>query len=292
LHNLAFESKAVADTAAAQMTEFRHRTTAESKEKTRLSAEQTESLHALGYLGSDSAPASDSTPEGGADPKQRIAIANLLYEAMIYTEAERYREAVPMLEEVLKQEPQALMAYLELGRAYVSLKEYRSAIAPLQHVVETTPDNAFAHYELGCALVKIGHWSEATPQFEAAASQMNSSAMMHFYLAMVYQQTSRNDEALAQFKEALRWDAKNFSANLLLGRMYIKQQNAIEALPYLQKAATLHPDAIDPHRLLADAYTQLGRVEDANRELSEAERIRANGGSRLGTQTEGPPEEK
>src|SRR5712692_2080173 len=40
-HNLAFDSKAVADTAAAQMAEFRHRTTAESKEKTRLSAEQT-----------------------------------------------------------------------------------------------------------------------------------------------------------------------------------------------------------------------------------------------------------
>jgi len=35
--------------------------------------------------------------------------------------------------------------------------------------------------------------------------------------------------------------------------MFINQQNAIEALPYLQKAATLHPDAIDPNRLLADA---------------------------------------
>jgi arylsulfatase A-like enzyme/Tfp pilus assembly protein PilF len=288
-HNLAFDSKAVADTAAAQMAEFRHKTAAESQEKTRLSAEQTESLHALGYVGSDSAPAIDSNPEGGADPKQKIAIANLLYDAMINTEAENYREAVPILKEVLKQEPHALMAYMELGRAYVSLREYQNAIAPLQHVVETTPDNAFAHYELGCALVKTGRWSEATPQFEAAVSQMNGSAMMHFYLAMVYEKTSRDDEALAQFKEALRWDAKNFPANLLLGRMYIKHQNPTEALPYLQKAAMLHPDAIDPHRLLADAYTQLGRVGDASRELSEAERIQANGGSRLGTQAEGPP---
>jgi len=291
-HNLAFDSKAVADTAGAQMAEFRHKTAAENKEKTRLSVEQTESLHALGYVGSDFAPAIDSNPEGGADPKQKIAIANLLYDAMICTDAERYREAVPMLEEVLKQEPHALMAYMELGRAYVALKEYQNAIAPLQHVVETTPDNAFAHYELGCALVKTGHWSEASPQFEAAVSQMNSSAMMHFYLAMVYQKTSRNDEALAQFKEALRWDAKNFPANLLLGQMYIKQQNATEALPYLQKAAMLRPDAIDPHRLLADVYTHFGRVGDASRELSEAERIQANGGSRLGTQADGPPEEK
>jgi arylsulfatase A-like enzyme/Tfp pilus assembly protein PilF len=290
-HNLALEGKAVVETAAAQMAEFRRKTAAESTEKTRLSAEQTESLHALGYMGSDSAPANDSNADG-ADPKQKIAIANLLYDAMVYTENERFQEAVPVLEEVLKQEPHTLMAYLLLGRAYVSLKEYQNAIAPLQHVVETTPDNALAHYELGCALVKTGRWNEAAPQFEAAVSEMNSSAMMHFYLALVYQQTSRNDEALVEFKDALRWDPKNFPANLLLGRMYIKQQKAADALPLLQKAATLRPDAIDPHRLLADAYTQLGREEDASRERSEAERIQTNGGSRLGTPAEDQPEDK
>jgi Flp pilus assembly protein TadD len=74
--------------------------------------------------------------------------------------------------------------------------------------------------------------------------------------------------------------------------MYIKQQKAADALPLLQKAATLRPDAIDPHRLLADAYTQLGREENATRELSEAEHIRAKGGSRLGTQAEDPLEVK
>jgi len=119
---------------------------------------------------------------------------------------------------------------------------------------------------------------------------MNSSAMMHFYLALVYQQTSRNEEALAEFKDALRLDPKNFPANLLLGRMYVKQQKAEEAIPLLQKAAALRPDAIDPHRLLADAYRQLGKEESATRELSEAERVQANGGSRLGTPPEDDPE--
>jgi tetratricopeptide (TPR) repeat protein len=269
------------------MAEFRRKTAAESKEKTQLTAEQSENLHALGYVGSDVTAFKDTNGEAGPDPKQKIAIANLLYEAMVHTENARYEEAVPILEEVVKQEPHALTAYLLLGRAYVSLKEYQKAIPPLQHVVETTPDNSLAHYELGCALVKTGRWNDAAPQFEAAVSQMNSSAMMHFYLAMVYQQTSRNDEALAEFKDTLRWDPKNFPANLLLGRMYIKQQKAKEAIPLLQKAAALRPDAIDPHRLLADAYSQLGQEESARRELSQAEHIQANGGSRLGT----PPED-
>jgi len=291
MHNLAPDLKAVTDTAAAQMVEFRRKTVAESTERTQLTAEQTENLHALGYMGSDPEALSETNREAGSDPKQKIAIANLLYEAMVHTENAKYQEAVPILEEVVKQEPRALTAYLLLGRAYVSLKEFQKAIPPLQHVVETAPTNSFARYELGCALVKTGHWNEAAPQFEAAVSQMNSSAMMHFYLALVYQQTSRNDEALVEFKDALRWDPKNFPASLLLGRLYIKQQKSEDAIPLLQKAAALRPDAIDPHRLLAEAYGQLGREESASRELSEAERIQANGGSRLGTPPEDHPED-
>jgi len=282
-HNLAPDSKAVAETAAAQMEEFRRKTAAESTERTHLTPEQTESLHALGYIGTDSTALHEVNGSVGPDPKQRIATANLLYQAMVESENGRYQEAVPALEEVVKQESHALTAYLLLGRAYVSLKEYEKAIPPLQHVVETTPENSLARYELGCALVKTGHWNDAAPQFEAAVAQVNSSAMMHFYLAMVYQQTSRNDEALVEFKEALRRDPKNFPASLLLGRMYLKQQKADKAVPFLQKAAALRPDAIDPHRLLADAYRQLGREESVNRELSAAERIQTNGGSRLGT---------
>jgi len=291
MHNLAGDSKAVADTAAAQMAEFRRKTVGENTEKTRLTAAQAESLHALGYLGSESAAANDPSGEAGADPKEKIAIANLLYEALIHTENGRYQEAVPILEEVLRQEPHAGVAYLQLGRAYVSLKEYQKAIAPLQRVVETTPDNSLARYELGCALVKTGQWNEAAPQFEAAVSQMDSSSMMHFYLALVYEKTSRNDQALAEFQNAVRWDPENFPANLMLGRMFVKHDKPADALRYLQKAATLRPDATDPHQFMADAYTQLGKQASASRELSEAERIHAQGGSRLGTQASDPMEE-
>ena len=292
IRNLASDSKAVADTAAAQMAEFRRKTVGEDTEKTQLTAAQAESLHALGYMGSDSPASIDSGGDIGVDAKQKIATANLLYEAMVHTENERFQEAVPLLEEVLQQEPHAVAAYLQLGRAYVALKEYQKAIAPLQHVVEMTPDNSLARYELGCALVKTGQWNEAAPQFEAAVSQMDSSSMMHFYLALVYERTSRSDQALSEFQNALRRDPENFPANLMLGRMFVKHEKPADALPYLQKAATLRPDATDPHQFMADAYTQLGKQASASRELSEAERIHARGGSRLGTQTEDHTEEK
>jgi arylsulfatase A-like enzyme/Tfp pilus assembly protein PilF len=285
-HNLAADSKAVVETTAAQLADFQHKTAAASGDKPRLTAEQSESLHAMGYIGSSTAPVVQGNNESGPDPKQRIATANLLYQALVYSENQRYAEAVPILEEVLRQEPNTSMAYMQLGRAYVALEQYQKAIPPLQYVVDKVPDNALARYELGCALVKTGQWNEAAPQFEAAVSQLNGSSMMHFYLAFVYERTSRPSEAMKEFQSALRLDPRHFPANLLLGRLLVTQQRPTDALPYLRRAAKLRPDSIDAHRFLADVYAQLGQPVNGRRELAEAERLRSQGGSRLGSPTE------
>lgn len=282
-HNLFSESNAVAETAAAQMADFFRKTTGTPAQRTTLSPEQSESLHALGYLSSDSGAANLANQASGPDPKEKIATANLLYEALVDVENERYEQAVPILEQVTKQEPNTPTAYLQLGRAYMALKEYQKAVAPLQSLVEKKPEDAFARYELGCALVKTGRWDEAAPHFEAAVSHMSGSTMMHFYLALVYQRTSRREEARKEFESALRADPDNFAANLLLGRLFVVQQSASAALPYLLKATTLRPDSIDAHRFLSDVYMQLGQETNAQREIKEAARIQAMGGSRLGT---------
>lgn len=285
-HNLAAASKAIADTVAAQVADFYAKTKGGTSERRQLNVDQAESLHALGYMGSDAGSSINADNEGGADPKERIEVANLLYDALVAMENEQYQEAVPILEQVLKQEPNTSIASLHLGRAYMSLKEYQKAVTPLTNLVEQKPDDAFARYELGCALAKTGRWEEAAPHFEAAVSHMTGSAMMHFYLALVYQRTSRVPEAAKEFQNALRLDADNFPANLLLGRLFNMQQRAAEALPYLRKAAKLRPDSIDAHGFLSDAYRALGQEANASRELAEAERIRSQGGSRLGTPTE------
>jgi arylsulfatase A-like enzyme/Flp pilus assembly protein TadD len=284
--NLATDSKAIVDTAAAQIAVFYRKTKGDAPERRQLDLDQIESLHALGYMGPESGTSSNADSKGGADPKGRIGIANFLYDALVDMESEHFQEAVPALEQVLKQEPNTPIALLQLGRAYLALKEYQKAVTPLGDLVGRKPDDAFARYELGCALVKTGNWEEAAPHFEAAVSQMTGSAMMHFYLALVYERTSRSDEAAKEFQSAVRLDPKNFPANLLLGRLLIRQQRAAEALPYLRKAGKLRPDSIDAHGFLSDAYRELGQEANARREAAEAERIRAKGGSRLGTPTE------
>ena len=287
-HNLAPDSKAVVDTAAAQLAEFSRKTKGAAAERRQLSPEQNESLHALGYFSSNSGISRETDREDGPDPKEKIGMANLLYEALVDMEQNQFQEAVPILEQVLEQEPNTPIASLQLGRAYMSLREFQKAVAPLRSLVEMQPEDAFARYELGCALVKSGNWDEALPQFEAAVSKVTGSSMMHFYLALVYQRTSRTDDAAKEFQSAIRLDPNNFPANLLLGRLFVIQRRAPDGLPYLRKAAKLRPDSIDAHHFLADVYSALGQQENFRRELTEAERLRSQGAPRLGTPRDDP----
>jgi arylsulfatase A-like enzyme len=73
-HNLAPDMKAVADTASAQMVEFRRKTLAETTEKKQLTAEQTENLHALGYIGSDAQALKDTSGEADRIPNKRLPL--------------------------------------------------------------------------------------------------------------------------------------------------------------------------------------------------------------------------
>src|SRR3981081_1104626 len=89
---------------------------------------------------------------------------------------------------------------------------------------------------------------------------------------LAYQRTSRMAEATKEFQSAVHLDPSNFPANLLLGRLFVIQQRAADALPYLRKATRLRPDSIDAHQFLAEVYAGLGQQGSARHELAEAER--------------------
>lgn len=269
--NLAASSTAVTETMATQAKDFRARTASAAPHPSApLTEEQASNLRALGYLASSSASVANEGKQG-PDPKEKIALANVFHDALIDVEQENYESAAVKLEQVLKEEPNATMAYFELGRAYVRIKEYQKAIPPLEKALELAPEDGLAHYELAQALVKTGRWADSIPHFEFVARQASSSPAMHFYLAVAYQQTDQLPGAMKEFRKTLQLDDRNFKANLLLGRLLGMQGDAKAAMPFLQKAVQLDPDSVQAHTFLANVYTQLGENAKAQRERLAAQ---------------------
>jgi choline-sulfatase len=272
LQNLASEQHAVTETLSSQLQQLRQKTSSVGVVKPELRPEQAEQLQALGYVATAERPG-QAEVEGGADPKDKIEIANLMHDALLGAEEDRYGDVVAPLQRVLKEQPGSGLGNLELGKALNRLQRSSEALPYLEKAAELVPESGRAHYELGIALRETGELEKSAGEFERAVARAADSPDMHFSLASVYEKMGRTTDAAREYKTALQLDSQHFLANLMLGRLLGMQNQPAEALPYLQAAVRLNPRSVDAHKFLANVYSELGQQENASRERLEAERV-------------------
>ena len=275
--DLASASSAVATTLAGQLDAFRQETgSSREAPNATIAPEAQAKLAALGYVATDPNPSRSGARSMGADPKDKIEIANLVHRTFLLIEDQRYQEAVPLLEQLIAKEPDTPLAYAQLGQCLVSLKDYTQAVPVLRKTVQLRPDLTLPHFQLGVALIETKDIAGAVPEFEIVVARVPRWEEAHLYLQMAYAQTHRMPEAIAECKKVLEVDPDHYATNLLLGRVLELTGNLAAALPSLKKAAALEPKAPEPHTFLADAYDRLGRKTDAARERAAARRLRAD----------------
>lgn len=205
------------------------------------------------------------------------------------TSPERFQAAQAMLEKALAEDPGnsdvqiALAALLMRGVQMVWLSpaereaaEFK-AEAMLQQTLRAKPNHIPAH-EAYCRFLN------ATNQFRASLvacakalsfDPWNGIALYHVGLAQL--QTGRFEDALATFQQADRFDTPQVSrwtwmigagwANLLMGR-------AEDAIPWLQKSIAITSASGRTHMLLAAAYQQLGKADEARAAMEKGRELR------------------
>jgi len=206
-------------------------------------------LAALGYVSGTSAPAAGA----GVDPKDRIAIANALHEAMMAVEDAQFARAVPLLEQVTASDPAIPIAQLNLGVSHARQRQYARAVPPLTRAVALQPDDMRGHYELGAALYETGDLKGSAAQFAIVAAKMPGWADARYSLGSVYARIDRVADAVAELKAALALEPRHFRANLLLGRLLTLRGDRASAIPYLRTATEVQPDSAEAKQFLADA---------------------------------------
>src|SRR5207247_5161660 len=134
-----------------------------------------------GYVSGSGAAA----PPSGVDPKDKVAIANALHNAVVFVEDGEFEKAIPLLDKVTASEPGIPIAQLQLGVARARQRQYARAIPALRKAIAARPDTMIAHYELGVALYETGDLKAAAAQLEIVASKMPKWAGARYSLASV-----------------------------------------------------------------------------------------------------------
>ena len=111
--------------------------------------------------------------------------------------------AIPILEDLLKREPDSPELGLLLGEAWLKLLQPAKAVPVLEQVVGRDPGRLPAQAALGRAYLEKGEMAKAVAPLQAAL-ETDTDGSLHFQLARAYRaagQAERASQALARFQE-------------------------------------------------------------------------------------------
>jgi DNA-binding winged helix-turn-helix (wHTH) protein/tetratricopeptide (TPR) repeat protein len=209
--------------------------------------------------------------------------------SIIQTSRERFTQAQTMLEKALAENPnnadlQVALAALQLRGVQMvwyspddSAAAERNARSMLERALRTKP-TSIPVLEAYCRFLNATN--EFVDSLVACARTLafdpwNGLALYHMGVAHI--QLGRFEDALATFKQADRYDTPQVSRwtwLLGVGWSYVMMGRDEEALPWLERSIAITPASGRPLMLLAAAYQETGRTDQAKAALARALEIR------------------
>ncbi len=201
-HNLAGSAQATAGTMGTQLLAFDQRMGGKAGSSAQLSSSELQKLASLGYVGLQRPVVSNEAAVAGTDPKDEIALANKVEEAIGEIEDGRAQKASAALQAVVKSHPGMFLAQFAAGVGKIQERQYAAAVPFLRKAIELQPQAAWAYYEMGEALGHTGDWKGAATHLEIAVARLSEMAEAHATLAEAYQHLGRAADAKREQERA------------------------------------------------------------------------------------------
>ncbi len=262
--------------------------------------EAVEKLAALGYIGAGAEPAAPA-PGSPRDPKDVITVFNRLRRANSAVRDRRFGEALPVLHEVLAEDPRNAFARLVLGSAHMGMQEYRQAIAEFREYAALVPTSSYVHQWMAICHLNLddrdgalreaeaalaidphfsdarvmragilaarGHHETAIEELRAAVATDPAKPMIRLDLAKVLAEADRRDEARREYEAILRQQPDFAPALIGLAALQAEEGALAEAERGLRRALEIDPRLADARFNLARVLESQGHTEGARAEF-------------------------
>ncbi|MGZ4973729.1 MAG: tetratricopeptide repeat protein [Limisphaerales bacterium] len=219
-----------------------------------------------------------------------LAIAVLAFLSFsTWIRASVYQSEETLWTDTVARNPNAWMAYNNLGNAVAAKHDTDDSIKIYKQAVAIKPDFDDAHSNLGNALVakyeelKGSNKQEAERVLDEAVDHLQRAvklqpkmANFHFNYGIALVDKGRVDEGIKEYEAAIQIrsgfaDCRNNLANALL-----KANRPKEALEQALIAGQINPNSAESHYNAGSAYHALGDVEHAKKEFETALSMRSN----------------
>jgi tetratricopeptide (TPR) repeat protein len=203
--------------------------------------------------------------------------------AMRLLKSGEHNEAIQELERAVKIFPKYFRALNDLGVLYMNFSKLDIAAHMFERAIKLGPRVYYPRLNLAIINTRRAKYPEAVTQLEQLHKENPALAEVRIALGDALMAMNRLDEAEVHLRAALtdtqldRGAAGN--AHYLLGMLLNRKQQYEEAIKELAKAEEAIPKSPRIHLQFGGALLQVGRLDEAERELLSAYRI---GGKQMG----------
>ena len=173
--------------------------------------------------------------------------------ALAFSDMQDWENAISEYQAAIKNQPQFLRAYNNLGNIYALRNQYDEAARYYALVLKLDPNLAQVHSNLGNVFYKQGKVEEAIVYFRQALRIRPDLVEAWNNLGVALQKQGRLEEAVDAYRKALIYRPQDTSPLVNLGNLFIRLGRFDEAIISLESALKGNPDFAPARRSLESA---------------------------------------
>jgi adenylate cyclase len=193
-------------------------------------------------------------------------------------------DARRMFQKAIELDPNYSSAYVGLGKTHrnacllgwaeVPAQAWQQTKALAQKAINIDESDAAAHGLLGEVYCYWGEYDLAIRELDRALELNPNDWKSYVDRGRVMLWSSQPDEAIKSLETAFRFNPNaHYSQLMLLGLAYYLKERYDESIRTLERGVGRKPDSVWNHVVLAAAYSQTGRFEEAERSANMVLRL-------------------
>lgn len=231
-----------------------------------LDEEERRKLASLGYVSSDTRPVVRADAPRPAD---MTAMFDLLDKASGLFVQERYREVIPLLEQILANDPHNLDSALRLGASYSLTGQNEKAVEAFRRAETIAPDSPDVRQYLALHFARTGEFDRAAPMLERVLVDEPARLPALEALADIREKQGNLPQALALRKRILALTNPSPRELLRTGQLAMDQGDTATAIDAFEKLRATEGTAFRNNMELGVLYVAARRFEDARTALDQ-----------------------
>jgi len=190
----------------------------------------------------------------------------------LYNNAD-YEGAKKVYQEIIKENPNFINAYIDLGRVCVRLNDLEGAAENFRKAIELDPENESYKKEFealtrryiqeGTQLMQRKSYAAALEKYKQAVSLNPEDPLAYYFMAVVYLEEKNAAEALVAVNKSIELDPKYQKAYLVKGKIYTTMNDVAGAVNAFKKAIDLDPKYVDAWKNIGYVYYKTKQYENA-----------------------------